>query len=119
MHNYKELKVWAKAVDLSTAVYAICSKLPHEEKFGLRSQMQRSGVSIASNIAEGAGRSGNKEFAHFLSIAVGSCYELETQLLIAQNVGHLDKIDVEGIQNQITEITKMIYKLSKSLQSEV
>ena len=79
MHNYKELKVWQKAVQLSTAVYSLCSELPAEEKYGLKSQMQRCSVSIASNIAEGAGRNSNKEFKYFLSIANGSCYELETQ----------------------------------------
>ena len=116
MHNYKELKVWTKAVELSTAVYAICSKLPSEEKFGLKSQMQRSGVSIASNIAEGAGRSGNKEFAHFLSVAVGSCYELETQLIIIEELLLISKEHVQSMIEQINKEQKMINNLIGKLR---
>ena len=91
MHKYKELKVWEKAVELSTVTYALCASLPSEEKFSLKSQMQRSSISIASNIAEGAGRNSNKEFAYFLSIASGSCYELETQLIIANKLDFINK----------------------------
>ena len=117
MHNYKELKVWQKAVQLSTGVYSLCSELPAEEKYGLKSQMQRCSVSIASNIAEGAGRNSDKEFRHFLSIANGSCYELETQLIIAKEIGMI--IDKTKIRTQLTEIMKMIYVLSKSLGEKV
>ena len=117
MHNYKELKVWQKAVQLSTAVYSLCSELPAEEKYGLKSQMQRCSVSIASNIAEGAGRNSNKEFKYFLSIANGSCYELETQLIIVNEIGMT--IDDSKIRTQLTEIMKMIYVLSKSLGEKV
>jgi four helix bundle protein len=119
MHNYKELKVWNKAVDLSTAIYSMCAEFPAEEKYGLKSQMQRSSVSIASNIAEGAGRNSEKEFRHFISIAYGSCYELETQVIISKNIGLIGTENCETIQNQIIEITKMLYVLSKSLVSKV
>lgn len=119
MHNYKELKVWNKAVDLSTAIYSICAEFPVDERYGLKSQMQRSSVSIASNIAEGAGRNSDKEFRHFLSIAYGSCYELETQVIIASNVGLIETEVSESIKKQITEITKMLYVLSKSIVVDV
>ena len=115
MHNYKELRVWQKAVELCAAVYNLCTQFPTEEKYGLKSQMQRSAISIASNIAEGAGRNSNKEFKHFLSIANGSCYELETQLLISKNVGFIDVKNELNISQQLTEIMKMSYVLSKSL----
>ena len=115
MHNYKELRVWQKAVELCAAVYNLCAQFPPEEKYGLKSQMQRSAISIASNIAEGAGRNSNKEFKHFLSIANGSCYELETQLLISKNVGFIDVKNELNISEQLTEIMKMSYVLSKSL----
>ena len=115
MHNYKELKVWKKAVELSTAIYSLCSEFPADEKYGLKSQMQRCSVSIASNIAEGAGRNSDKEFKHFLSIAHGSCYELETQLLISRNIGLIDDNRDSNIQQLLTEIMKMSYVLSKSL----
>ncbi|MCB0497175.1 MAG: four helix bundle protein [Cyclobacteriaceae bacterium] len=119
MHNYKELKVWNKAVELSTVVYSLCAEFPKEERYGLKSQMQRSAVSIASNIAEGAGRNSDKEFRQFLAYAYGSCYELETQVIISRNVGLIENEISKSIQNQIIEITKMLYVLSKSLVSEV
>jgi len=85
MHNLQELKIWQKAINLSIGVYEITSNFPKEEKYGLISQIRRSAVSIPSNIAEGAGRNSNKEFVHFLSIANGSAFELQTQLIISNN----------------------------------
>lgn len=82
MHQFKELTVWQKAVDLATDVYRYTKNFPAEEKFGLTSQIRRSVVSISSNIAEGVGRKSKKEFKHFLDIAYGSASELETQLLV-------------------------------------
>ena len=78
MNNYKELIVWQKARMLVKSAYTLTTQLPSEEKFGLISQMRRCAISIPSNIAEGASRTSNKEFAHFLEIAYGSCFELET-----------------------------------------
>lgn len=115
MHKYKELKVWQKAVQLSTEVYKLSALLPAEEKYGLTSQMRRAAVSIASNIAEGAGRTSNKEFKQFLAIASGSCYELETQLTIATNVELVDKEESAKLIEILTEVMKMIYMLRKSL----
>ncbi len=76
MNNYKKLEVWRDSVDLVTEVYKLCKKFPHDEKYGLTSQVKRSAVSIASNIAEGAGRSTKKDFANFLHYAIASSYEL-------------------------------------------
>ncbi len=73
MHNYKQLEVWKKAVDLAVRVYAITKNFPSEGKFGITSQMRRCVVSISSNIAEGAGRNSDNEFRQFLHIAFGSC----------------------------------------------
>src|SRR5210317_1733373 len=111
MHKYKELKVWQKAVQLSTEVYRLSAVLPVEEKYGLTAQIRRSVVSVASNIAEGAGRSLKKEFKHFLAIASGSCYELETQLTIAINVEMIKKEEANQLLEILTEITKMIFVL--------
>ena len=77
-HNFKELLVWKKSIDLVKSIYQITSILPSDERFGLISQMNRSSVSIPSNIAEGSGRTSEKEFIHFLNIAISSSYELET-----------------------------------------
>ncbi|HLR26554.1 MAG TPA: four helix bundle protein [Fodinibius sp.] len=85
------------------------------ELYGLVSQMRRCSVSISSNIAEGAGRGSKKEFRHFLDIATGSCYELETQLIISHNLNYLDNKNKETVSEALTEIQKMLYALTKSL----
>ncbi len=90
MHQFKELKVWQKSVELATEVYNSTNNFPAEEKFGITSQIRRSVVSISSNIAEGAGRKTKKEFKLFLNYAYSSCSELETQLIISKNLGFLN-----------------------------
>lgn len=114
MHNFKELKIWSKAIDLATEVYEATLNFPSEEKFGLISQIRRCSVSIASNIAEGAGRNTNGEFRQFLGIANGSCYELQTQLILSNKLKLLDNIKTENLLKQIEEIQKMNYKLQES-----
>lgn len=109
MHKLKELKVWHKAIELSTVVYEVVSVFPPEEKYGLSSQIKRSVISIASNIAEGAGRNSNNEFKHFLGVANGSAFELQTQLIIAQNLRLITLEDADRLCNQIEEIQKMIF----------
>jgi len=89
--NHKELDVWVKSMDLVEYIYKISSKFPDSEKFGLVSQIRRASVSIPSNIAEGAGRKGNKEFVQFLHIALGSLSELDTQYLIAVRLNYIEK----------------------------
>ncbi len=91
--KHEQLHIWQLAMELVTEVYQHSSSLPHHEQFGLTSQMRRAAVSIPSNIAEGAGREGEKEFLRYLYIARGSLMELETQLKIAVNLGYLDQID--------------------------
>lgn len=115
-HNFKELLVWKKSIDLVKSVYLLTSTLPSEEKFGLVSQMNRSSVSIPSNIAEGSGRTSNKEFLFFLNIAISSLYELETQLIISNQ---LFLIDVDNILSQISEVQKMILGLKKNLENNL
>ncbi len=87
--NFREYKVWQDAVQFATMVYEVTSKLPWFEKKGLCGQLQRAVVSISSNIAEGAGRPTDADFAHFLDQALGSAYEVETQLVISRNVGYI------------------------------
>jgi len=90
MHNFKNLEIWKKAVTLSLDIYKLTNDFPDKEKFGLTSQLNRAGVSVASNIAECAGRKGNNEFVQFCFIAIGSLCEIETQLRIAKNLNFLD-----------------------------
>jgi four helix bundle protein len=80
-HNFRELNSWKVSFDLVKDVYLISGRLPENERFGLKSQIQRCAVSIPSNIAEGSGRSTDKDFLYFLNSAIASSYELETQLL--------------------------------------
>ena len=87
MHNFQELKIWQKSMDIAESTYLISAYFPKEEKFGLTSQIRRSAVNIPSNIAEGAGRNTNGEFKNFLGIASGSSNELYTQLVLSQRLG--------------------------------
>lgn len=116
MNNYKELKVWQKSVELTTEVYKVTESLPTQEKFGLVSQLTRCAVSIPSNIAEGSGRNSPKEFKQFLGIAMGSSYELETQLLISKNIGYINIENQLELSQRLSEIQKMISGLKKSLK---
>jgi four helix bundle protein len=114
MNNYKELKIWQKSVDLAVKVYQT-KDFPNEESYGITSQIRRSAVSIASNIAEGAGRNSKKDFNNFLGVSHGSTCELETQLIIAQRVNFVDQQIFESVQQDIVEIQKMNWSLKKSL----
>lgn len=117
MHNYKELKVWQKSIDLTIELYKVLSGFPADERFGLISQIKRASVSIPSNIAEGAGRSSGKESKHFLSISLGSSFEIETQIIVANKLGLLDNDKMEIITSKISEIQKMIYTLERSINA--
>jgi four helix bundle protein len=116
MHKVEDLKVWRKAIALAKQVYSLIANLPSDEKYGLSSQIKRCAVSIASNIAEGAGRNSNKEFRHFLSIANGSCYELQTQLILTYELNLIEKYKIDELLPLIIEIQKMNYSFQKSLQ---
>lgn len=111
-HNFRELKIWINAIELVEQTYALTSLLPASEQFSLTNQISRSAVSIPSNIAEGSGRSTNKDFNNFLSISLSSSFELETQLLIANR---LFGVDCESILKSIDELQKMIVGFKKSL----
>jgi four helix bundle protein len=115
MNNFRNLDVWNKAVELATYVYQMTESFPKAETYGLISQMRRSAISISSNIAEGAGRESKKEFNQFLNISTGSCYELETQLTISQNLNFLNDAEYEDIKEKLIEIQKMLYALRQSL----
>ena len=115
MNYFKELKVWQKATELVTQIYQITNNFPKEEQFGIISQIRRSAISIPSNIAEGCGRKSTKEFNNFLGIALGSCFELETQLLISKNIGLINEHLFISLESEIQHIQNMIIKLQNSL----
>ena len=115
MHNFKELKIWQKSVDFAVDVYKLTQKLPAEEKFSLVSQMRRSAVPIPSNIAEGAGKRTNRDFNSYLVNSLGSCFELETQLIISNKLKFIQEEDFVSSCTSLEEIQKMIVGLQKSL----
>lgn len=100
-------------------VYSVTEKLPLEEKFGLTSQMRRAAVSIASNIAEGAGKESRKEFLRFLETAYSSAFELETQFILAEDLSLLNEKDSTLLLSEVQEIQKMIYSFSKKIKSNL
>lgn len=116
--NYKDLQVWQKAMSLSVDIYKLTNTFPKHELFSLVSQMRRSAVSIASNIAEGNGRESEKEFVRFLQIAKGSANELECQIMIAYRVGYLAEELQTKLIKQCDEIIKMIVSLIKAIKSK-
>ncbi|MDX5436096.1 MAG: four helix bundle protein [Pontibacter sp.] len=116
MHNFKELIIWKEGMALAKAVYQNSASFPANEKYGLTSQINRSAVSIPSNIAEGAGRGSNKEFIQFLNVALGSAFELETQLLLANAFGFLSEDKLEKLLDQLRKIQRMIDGFKKKLK---
>ncbi|WP_167619615.1 four helix bundle protein [Maribellus sediminis] len=116
MKDFKNLKVWQKGINLVVDVYATSQNFPQEEMYGLTSQMRRSAISIPSNIAEGSGRNTDKEFSRFLDISLGSTFELETQIIIANKLSFIDDNRLVELINNVQEEQKMITGLQKSLK---
>ena len=113
--NFRQYKVWQDAVDYATMVYKVTAEMPWFEKKGLCDQLQRAVASLSSNVAEGAGRPTDADFAHFLDNALGSANEVETQLLISKNIGYITEeifnqlmLNLTGIQKQLTGLIASI-----------
>lgn len=115
--NFRNYKVWQDAVEYSTKIYQQTDKMPWFEKKGLCDQLQRAAVSISSNIAEGSAKPSDSEFAHYLDTALGSSYEVETQLLIATKVGYINNETYQDLYEGIVEIEKQIAGLIRTLRS--
>ena len=116
--DYKDLKVWQKAMDLTIEVYSLVKFLPQDEKFGLSDQMRRAVVSIPSNIAEGEGRNSDKELVKFLLIARGSFWELSTQIDICKRLAFFESSQANVATGLITEISKMLNALLASINCD-
>jgi len=117
MHNFKELKVWKLSLELSKLIFETTRSYPIEHKFGIANQLFRCAVSIASNIAEGCGRKSDKELKQFVSISLGSSYELETQIIISKEVALISKEQFDLLQSKTIEIQKMLSGFAKSLDT--
>jgi len=117
LQNYRDLVVWQKAMTLVGGVYRVTGDWPREELFGLTSQVRRAAVSVPANIAEGQGRSALKEYLHHLAIANGSLFEVETHLLIAQQLGYSDDATCMALAGQTSEVGRLLHGLMNSLSS--
>lgn len=117
MRPHEKLDVWKKAIEMVTLVYEVTKHFPTDERYGLTSQIRRCAVSIPANIAEGAARQTDKEFHQFLSIAQGSSSELETEFLIAKNLGYVNDETYDRLYAEINTIARMLVGLAKTLRS--
>ncbi len=117
MRNFRTLKIWHTGMEIVKQVYLLATVFPKEEQYGLRSQISRAAVSIPSNIAEGCSRSSEIEYKRFLEIALGSLFELDTQLEIVQELDIVQKEDLESLQKLITEEGKMLNGLISKLKA--
>lgn len=114
MHNFRNLQIWKDAMDLAQAVYEITEALPKMETYGLISQMTRAAVSVPSNIAEGSGRT-DKDFSHFLTIALGSLFELNTQIMLSERIGYLTSEQSLALQGRADKLQMMITGFKRHL----
>jgi four helix bundle protein len=115
MKNFKQLKVWQRSHKLVIEIYRITKMFPSDERFGLISQLRRSAASIPANIAEGYGRSGDREFLRFLSIAAGSANETEYHLLLAYDLKYIEQSEYLKLEREIKEIRRMLSGLMKKI----
>ena len=116
MRNFRKLKIWEQGIVLVKKVYKIAQKLPSDEKFGLKSQITRAAVSVPSNIAEGSSRNSEIEFKRFLEIAIGSLFEIETQLIIIQELNLIPSDELKDIFELIEKEGKMINGLINTIK---
>ena len=116
--SYKDLLIWQKGIKIVSLIYQLVKSFPQEELYALSNQLKRASVSVPSNIAEGYGRNSEKSFSHFLDISRGSLFEIETQLIIAKELGFIsdEKVYIE-ILNLIEEESKMINSFYKTLKN--
>jgi len=117
MKDFKELKVWSKAHELTIVIYGATRTFPRDEAYGLTSQMRRSAASIAANIAEGCGRRSDGEFVRFLQIARGSASETEYHLLLARDLHFLSESDYRNTEKRVVEVQRMLTALVQRIQA--
>lgn len=120
MRDFKELHFWKKSIDMAKDIYELTKSFPHEEKFGIISQIRRSVVSISTNISEGCGRETTKDFKNFLNISMGSVKETENLLHLSRELGYINLTDFNALNQKLIEIAKMLNGFIKNLkESEI
>lgn len=117
-HNYKNLEVWKKARTLVKDVYVVTRKFPDDERFGLTSQFRRAVVSISLNIAEGSGRTTNKEFSHFIDTSFGSALEVENLIFLSLDLGFISEKSHDELIEKVTEIQRMLKGFQAQLNNK-
>lgn len=116
-HNFRKLMIWTEAIELVKETYSITKKFPKTETYSLISQIQRSAVSIPSNIAEGTSKSTNKHFLQYLETALGSAFEWETQLIIAFEINYISENTFKHLENKIQIIQGMITRFMEKIKN--
>ena len=116
MGTFRDLKVWDKSMKLVTKVYEKSKVFPSEETYGLTSQIKKSAISIPSNIAEGYGRDGKKDYLKFLNISISSLFELQTQIEIANNLNFLSQKEFDEIYEETKEIERMLSSFIRKIK---
>lgn len=119
MRDFRKLQIWTNGIEQVVSTYTLTKAFPHEEKFGLCSQLQRAAVSIPSNIAEGCSRKSDIEFKRFLEISMGSAFELETQLIIANKLSYVSKERLEIELLAINKLQRKINSLITKIKSDL
>ncbi|WP_273568858.1 four helix bundle protein [Maribacter halichondriae] len=117
MRDFRKLDIWKNGIQIVKEIYKLSDKLPAQEKFGLRSQVTRAAVSIPSNIAEGCSRNSEIEFKRFLEIAIGSLFEVETQLIIAVELGFISKEGLKSAFDLLDKEAKMLNSLIRKIKN--
>ena len=119
MRNFRKLEIWKDGIQIVKDVYVLLKGFPNTEKFGLTTQLSRSVVSIPSNIAEGCSRNSQKDFSRFLQIALGSSFELETQLTISRELEYITKAQFNNILDKLHSLQRQMNSLKKYAESHI
>jgi len=114
-HNFRQLRIWIDSVELTKDIYQLTQKFSNDHRFGISSQLYRAAVSIPSNIAEGSARKSEKDFSHFLSISLGSAFELETQLIIAEQCNLCNGTDYPKLLSKVHALQKQIIAFKNTI----
>ncbi|MBE0390503.1 four helix bundle protein [Flavobacterium sp. 7E] len=118
MGTFRDLLIWQKSMALVTEIYTLSNHFPKEEIYSLTSQIRRSAISIPSNIAEGYGRNGNKDYLKFLNIAIASLFEMQTQIEIAFNLKYINQIQFNKIYEASREVERMLSAFSRKIKTD-
>ncbi|MGM9868425.1 MAG: four helix bundle protein [Sodaliphilus sp.] len=119
MRDFRNLEIWERGLQLAKQIYLVSRDFPSEEKYGLQSRIRRAATSIPINIAEGCGRESLKDFVHFIHFAEGSASEVECELIIAVELGFIDKLQAEPIIGEITQLRKMMNSYKLKIQDTI